>query len=626
LLRRLAFAADWGAAGRAARRVTALLGDPDESSVLRVLSMPDGTAAVGIMTVAGAERRASMAEQGRALCSFEGRLDDSTALCTELGLSSIASSALVSISAYHRWGDSFPSHLRGEFALVLWDGSANRLLAARDPFGVRPLCYATSRDELWAASDPEQFLTATLVPPEPDDTMVVEFLTRHIRARGRTFFRAIRAVPGGHVLSATRTTTSTFDYRILPEVDATFANAGDCYEAFREVFTTAVHRRLVSDKVVLADLSGGRDSSAVVCVADRLLREQPSLAPGLIAANAAYPGMACDESAYVAAVAKRVRIPIVSWDGTLASSVELAEPMIAAPGNRLSFAGGTEGYIDIARAQGASVVLTGLGGDQVGQPFGVSLDEIANGHIRSAIAHAFPRGTTLPIALRTAVRIFDAFSPPWFPRLQTFIRRPRRRPDWLTASVADLACAEVPSMGDIAGSHGRRLRWQAFNDPVIASATDRRQRHAATAALEACHPFLDWDLVTFVLRVPFPFWPASSSYARLHAIALASDLPPEISNRQTKADFTPAVVHRVKMLAPLITDLFYGTTWAAARYVDQAKARRLLGRLASGELHRDSHRGLLLGAHKIWAIASLETWIRHVSSYSTRRAQSGVIE
>ena len=147
----------------------------------------------------------------------------------------------------------------------------------------------------------------------------------------------------------------TADYRRTPEGELSFSSTAECNEAFRELFISSVRRRIASTQPVVVQLSGGIDSTSIVCVADRLLSEEPGLVPAVFGAAAIHPGLSCDENTYIDAVAEHVRIPIVRWDGTRVSDLEFADPFLAAPGNRMPMANGTESFVQISRAHSARV-------------------------------------------------------------------------------------------------------------------------------------------------------------------------------------------------------------------------------------------------------------------------------
>ena len=106
----------------------------------------------------------------------DGRLDNVAELRLALGEAPDISDSDLVVAGYRRWGADIVGRLRGEFALLLWDASSSTLMAARDPFGIRPLYYARAGGRLLLASDPEQLLATGLVTLVPDDESVVGHL------------------------------------------------------------------------------------------------------------------------------------------------------------------------------------------------------------------------------------------------------------------------------------------------------------------------------------------------------------------------------------------------------------------------------------------------------------------
>ena len=190
------FAIDWRRVG-GAPSVAAALGRARAEGQHLVASTVGDAAAVAV----GGADLVAMSE-AQLLVGFDGRLDDSGDLCRLLRIDPDASPGRTIGEAYLRWGIWLPRHIRGDYAFVIWDGRLRRIVAARDPFGIRPLHYAPSGGQLWLASDVDQFLAAGFRHRKPDDEMVVEFLTRNFRTLDRSYFREIARVPPGSALWA----------------------------------------------------------------------------------------------------------------------------------------------------------------------------------------------------------------------------------------------------------------------------------------------------------------------------------------------------------------------------------------------------------------------------------------
>ena len=88
------------------------------------------------------------ASGGGVVVLFDGLLYDRRELADALDVSRGLDDAGLILHAWSRWGSDFVHHIRGPFAVVVWDGDARRLIAARDPFGEQPLFFAEDGSSL----------------------------------------------------------------------------------------------------------------------------------------------------------------------------------------------------------------------------------------------------------------------------------------------------------------------------------------------------------------------------------------------------------------------------------------------------------------------------------------------
>ena len=553
--------------------------------------------------------------EARLLACLDGRIDDLGSLRGELGCESGAPAALVLLSGYARLGFDLLQRLRGDYAFVIWDGHAETVLAARDPLGIRPLYYVPQSGRFLVASDSAQFVSSGAVSTAPDDRMVVEFLTRRVSSRDRSFFRDVKRLPAGHVLVATKGTARITEYRRRPSSALTFSSSRDCLEGVRERLEVAVRRALPTDERAIVELSGGIDSTSIVCLTNQILGEDRR--GDVIAAAGLHPGLPCDESVYVREVEKAVRLPVVTWDATVVDRRDLAEPLMAMPGASSAMTGGSNGVLEIAKARDARILLIGTGGDQVGEPLGIPFDQMRAGLWKEALGDFFDPQVTMEGRVRFLRWSLNYTAPAWLRGLRR-ITRPLLAPSWLTMEASVLfreADAEALAESDLSlrrdfVSVGQHLRWQSVTRPVLSLSIDLKQYFASAHGLEMRFPFLDWDLICFVLAVPHQYWPKASGHGRIHREALESVLPAGIHARRSKAEFTSALDNRGRAQLAVISDLVEGTTWASARYVSQNAARRLLSSFRSTTVPDLSQ------AHAVWAIAALEAWLRRFLSYS----------
>jgi len=113
-----------------------------------------------------------------------------------------------------------------------------------------------------------------------------------------------------------------------------------------------------------------------------------------------------------------------------------------------------------------------------------------------------------------------------------------------------------------------------------------------------------------VLSIPFSNWPPSTSYGRLQREFLGTILPAAVRLR-AKAVFSSGIAYRMRLAWPRLRSLFFEGEWRSERFVRRDVAKALIGR---GEESTDRDDWRLWRA--IWAIGTLEAWLRMISGYA----------
>jgi asparagine synthase (glutamine-hydrolysing) len=177
----------------------------------------------------------------------------------------------VILAAYARWGFDCVDHLIGDFAFAIWDVRGGTLFCARDPMGVKPFYYFRN-DRLFAfATELKSLFTLADVTPTIDPDEVALFMGCQHEERTRTMYRDLMRLPAAHTMVVTR--ERAFVRRFWnPDsaADVRYSRDDEFADAFRDIFACAVNARLRSAKPIGATLSGGLDSSAVVCMSRQL--------------------------------------------------------------------------------------------------------------------------------------------------------------------------------------------------------------------------------------------------------------------------------------------------------------------------------------------------------------------
>jgi asparagine synthase (glutamine-hydrolysing) len=319
------------------------------------------------------ERQPWPDESGRIVLIYAGRVDNGEDLRREFVAHGLpprnGSDAELLLRAYQRWGENFPAHVLGDFALVLWDESRQTLFCARDVAGIGQLHYFTDGNVFLCASEVSQLLRYFDSPPAPNEGMIAGYFAARIGNLEETIYQGIFRLAAGCSLSVSPSGVRKnryWDYN--PRHAVSYQTDGQYAEHFLELFREAVRCRTRSYKTVGLLLSGGLDSSAVGGVLHSLQREGQLLAPGIELYSMVFPGMDCDESPYIKICADSWGTPshLLEPDAdasTIASvTEEIARTQVLPEGPSPR---GLRSIRRLVRERGVRVVLNGWGADEL---------------------------------------------------------------------------------------------------------------------------------------------------------------------------------------------------------------------------------------------------------------------
>jgi len=223
--------------------------------------------------------------------TFDGRLDNREDLLQSMhdGLRNETCDVLLALAAYQQKGTDGFRNLIGDWSLAIWDQAREAIILASDYAGVRPLYYCVQSERvLWSTR--LKPLVEWTQSSEIDDEYVAGFLSFGACPH-RTPYRGIYSVPPGHSVVISRDGAVIRPFWELPFGDTVrYRNESDYEEHLVGLFREAVRCRLRSDKPVMADLSGGLDSSSIVCMATQIIRSEGRDPSGLRTLNVEHEG------------------------------------------------------------------------------------------------------------------------------------------------------------------------------------------------------------------------------------------------------------------------------------------------------------------------------------------------
>lgn len=176
---------------------------------------------------------------------------------------------------YRKYGLDFVDHLRGMYAIALYDPIEGQLVLARDPFGIKPLYYAQTDAGFVFASEPQALITSGMVAPSVNPTALNELLQLQFTTGAETVFQSInRVLPGESVVVRDGRIVARRRRQVLPDDGVSDWSEETALELLDSALRNSVEVHQRSDVPYGMFLSGGVDSSVLLALMAEL-NEQP---------------------------------------------------------------------------------------------------------------------------------------------------------------------------------------------------------------------------------------------------------------------------------------------------------------------------------------------------------------
>ena len=524
----------------------------------------------------------------------------------------------VLLRAYIRWGQGALERLRGMFAFLIWDGQDKRLFAARDRYGIKPLYLYQGAGGVAFASEIKQLLGLPGQSGRMNRRRVRDFLASGLSDHlAETMFDGVLQIRGGECAFVDTAggrpgaTITRWYPATAGDIEIDEAQAG---ERFRDLLADSVRLHLRADVPVGSCLSGGLDSSAIVCLMTRRFSETGVTEP-VNTVSACYEDKSVDEKPFMDAVVAHAgtrphfifprpedvfrRASDITWhqDEPFGSTSIFAQWCV----------------FEEARRAGVKVMLDGQGADEQlagyhgGYPF----------HMADLIR----RGRLLEFARTVGERRRFHGTPPLaqikhalVPLLPAGIARRLRgrhdaltQRDWLNGALFRGAPAQprgfeagVEALGLPPVSDVRSLclaLTYASNLPMLLHWEDR---NSMAHAIEARVPFLDHPLVEFSLGLGSRHKLVGGDTKRVLRTAMADILPEQVRQRRDKLGFaTPEQGWFRGPLRGLIEDGVEATLKRYPGLLNDAGVRALARDMLDGRRPVD---------FRLWRVVSLGLW------------------
>jgi asparagine synthase (glutamine-hydrolysing) len=495
--------------------------------------------------------------------------------------------SVIVLAAFQRWGAECFAKFIGDWALALWSQHNRSLYLARDHAGTRTL-YFEERDKCIYWSTYLDTFTASRVPRDLDCTYAACYVTRQ-PIRTLTPYKGLMGVPAAHYVVFAENITAKAHWSWTAKETINYKTDTDYDEHFLTLFRQSVRRRTGEGAPILAQLSGGVDSTSVVCMADSICKEQGLNSSHLVDTISYYDDSEpnWNERPYFSLVeAKRnktgihletsycdQRFDLLSgefnccWPGAVNSSIEreaAQERAIAANGYR--------------------VVISGMGGDELLGGTPTPLPELADifvsGNVRLLLSrtldYCLVDGTPMLDMLSRTVRyLIDVFGfasmsksalPQWVhPRIKGLLKRHNDN-----YKLFDRRLTLAPSVID------NGLTWWSMLESLP------HQYPAVLSRREYRYPYLDRDLVEFLHCVPRRQLVRPGRRRHLMRRALENTVPSEVLERRRKASLLRGPLICLQQHENAIESLLADPTLESLQLIDAYALRNSLTEIQRG--------------------------------------------
>jgi len=503
------------------------------------------------------------------------------------------------LHAYEEWEINCLKKINGMFAFAIWDKRGKKLFLARDRFGIKPLYYFVSGGKFIFASEIKAILQDNSVEKVPNDEVIYKFLVYGYNdIEEETFFKGIKRLLPARYMIVNKNGIKIKKYWGL-KVNKKINNLENEEEVARKLYALledSVKRHLISEVPIGTCLSGGLDSSIVVCIINKLLKENGNLEKIIgkmqKSFSAVFDDKEIDERKYIEEVVNFTRI---EKNYTFPSAKKLwkdlkrivyfqDEPFIS-PGMYAQW------EVMKLASKKVKVVLDGQGGDEIFAGyipyFGIYFKNLwkEKKYFRLMKEFLSSLDLTLPFVLRflSQKKIESGIKQMLN---EEFVKNfeQKVKPKWGANNFADFLYLEMTK-----NSLPRLLRYE--------------DRNSSAFSVEARVPFLDHRIVEFVFSLPLSARIKNGWTKYILRKAVKCTIPEKIRKRRGKIGFAVPEKRWLIELKDEIMRIFNSKEFKSRKYFNQDEIVKKFKEFCEGKLSDEY-------VKVFWRILILEFWFR----------------
>lgn len=525
----------------------------------------------------------------------------------------------VIIHAYEEWGEKCLDRFNGMFSFAIWDEKKEQLFCARDRFGVKPFYYYFNGKSFVFASEIKAINALSFFKLKPNDKIIYDYLAFGITDHtDETFFNDIKSLYPGSLLFVKKNglfIEKYYKYDINSDLGKFSVKKNKTYaERILELLQDSIRLRLRSDVSMGSCLSGGLDSSAIVCLSNGILFNDTERKNNIVdqdTFSSCFEDERFDERKYISRIIEYTK---ARPNYVFPSSEELMREINDLLWYQEEPFASTSIYaqwniMKIVKKRNIKVLLDGQGADEVfagyhlyfGPYFNQLLldfrlrqlvkeikDARDNSQESLKMLLSFPfkdLGMALPATLRTEVKRGILLE---YKLLSLDFYKKHKYIENLT--VLEKSRTNL----------SKRL-WQDLNGLRLSALLRYEDKNSMAFSIETRLPFLDYRLVEFMFSLPACYKIHGGWTKNLLRESLKGRVPEEIRLRKDKMGFVTSEYIWLRNNRKFIEDLFRSKDFRSGNYVNPETVIFNIDKMLY------AHE---VGISVLWRFINLELWMR----------------
>lgn len=515
----------------------------------------------------------------------------------------------VIIHAYEEYGIECLQKFNGMFSFAIWDDRERKLFCARDRMGIKPFYYYLDDNKFSFASEIKAILVDDSIERKPNDQIIYEYL-RHgkLDHTEDTFFDGIKHLMPAHYIIIENSDIKIHRYWDLDTSNySKDADDQESAEKLLELFKNSVKIRLRSDVPLGTCLSGGLDSSSIVCILNDLLTDKFKQKTF----SSCFEDETYDERRFIKYVTEKTN---TESNFVFPSGETLFEEILNLVWHQEEPFVSTSIYAQwnvmrLSKENDVKVLLDGQGADELLAGYhlyfgGFYLDLLKSIQFLTLMKETmyFVNYYSYSELFRIASMALRYIIPE---SIMSLLRSSVNTPKWLDRDFVRLHSKKVSHKSYSKQKFDKQLDeelYQRLTSTSLPALLRYEDKNSMAFSIEARVPFLDYRLIEYISSLPSSQKIKNGATKIVLRNAMKGILPEEVRNRMDKMGFvTPENIWLRTTLKDEITGILGSESFKNRKYFNSRELQREYEEYCKAEKNTSSI---------IWRWVNLELWFR----------------